>query len=145
MRIIKNCAIMIGLQAIFTYILFWDIRKDMPHLSTFVPHQTGSFDFDLFFAKFVGTSLMHLNMHGFFEENIKTMKYMTRHHDKFNNIGMLFAFSWLQTTFCFVVEWISIILLFSSPTVKNVLGNFVSLTVLININVLYYSQVVETN
>ena len=57
----------------------------------------------------------------------------------------MFSFSWLQTTFCFVVEWISIILLFSSPTVKAVLGNFVSLTVLINMNKFYYNEVVKTN
>ena len=117
----------------------------MPHLSTFVPHDKGKFDFDLFFAKFVGTSLMHLNLHGHFEENIATLKYLTRHWDEFENIFMLFFFSWLQTTFCFVVEWISIIVLFSSPNVKGVLGNFVSLTVLININKLYYDQVVKTN
>ena len=58
---------------------------------------------------------------------------------------MLFIFSWLQTTFCFVVEWISILLLFSSPAVVDVLKNFVSLTVLININKIYYDQVVKTN
>jgi len=83
---------MIGLQAIFTYILFGEI---MPHLRTFVPHGKGIFDFDLFFAKFVGTSLMHLNLHGHFEENIAMLKYLIRHWDKFENMIMLFIFSWL--------------------------------------------------
>jgi hypothetical protein len=106
----------------------------MPSLNTFAPHKGGSFDFNLFFSKFVATSFMHFNLFGFFENNIGAMKYITRHFDKFKYPLLLFSFAWLETTFCVVVEWISIIMLFSSVTVKDVLGNFVSLTVLINMN-----------
>ena len=70
------------------------------------------------------------------------MKFIANHTDKFRHPSVLFFYAWLQTSFCFALEVINVLVLYSSTDVKAVLGNYIALTVLVSINETYYNHVI---
>lgn len=58
------------IQGIFTYLLIEQLLEDIPSLQSLIEGNK-KFNFGLFFAKWGGTLLMHMNLYQYIEENLK--------------------------------------------------------------------------
>ena len=77
------------------------------------------------------------------------MKFISNHVNEdngkkslFTNAPILFFLAWLQSTYCFMLEWINIMILYSSTNVEGVLIHFVALAIIVEVNEQYYKNVI---
>ena len=94
---------------------------------------------------FLGTTMMHLNLYQYFVNAMNIMKFVNNHSTEFKFPNLMFMFGLIQILLCFFLEFTNVLVLYSAGTVQFVLESYISMTMLITVNNVYYNNVIKAN
>lgn len=88
---------------------------------------------------------MHLNLYQYFVNAMNIMKFVNNHSTEFEFPNLMFMFGLIQMLLCFFLEFTNVLVLYSADTVQFVLESYISMTILITVNNVYYTNVIKAN
>jgi hypothetical protein len=117
------------------------IRSILADITNFVPQEQSTFE--LFLVKFLTTIAMHLNIYPLYANSMGIMKYVNNHPKKFDQDAIAYGLGLTLLSFSFVFEACNVTVLFSRTSVYFTIGAYITLEVLIMLQVFYYKFVIQ--
>jgi hypothetical protein len=85
---------------------------------------------------------MHLSIFKEFDRGRIILKYILNSPEKFHRVWIPFMLGFLHVMFCFVHEFINMIILFKTATVKEATGAYLTVGLVTQMNLLFYTTTV---
>ena len=97
---------------------------------------------EIYLAKFATSLAMHLSIFKEFDRGRVILKYILNSPDKFHRVWIPFTLGLFHVLFCFVHEFINMIILFKTTTVKAATAAFLTVGLITQMNQLFYDTTV---
>lgn len=131
-QIVFTALVVMVVQSCLIYALGFQIVSEVHN---FIPKDDQTFQ--LFLAKFMTTTALHINIYPEFASGMQIMKYVNNHPFNFDRPRLAFVLGFIQMVFAFIFEFCNIIILFSRATVFQTIASFVTLDVLFRLQTMY--------
>jgi hypothetical protein len=126
---------------VFQFVLLSCILKEIwTNSAKFTPELS---TMELYVVKFVTSVAMHLSIYREFQQGQLVIKYVMNHEKMFYQPYVPLIMGLVQVLFCFIFEFINMVILFSKTNVFGTVGSYLTVGLLINLSKIYYSKTVK--
>jgi hypothetical protein len=98
---------------------------------------------ELYVVKFVTSVAMHLSIYREFQQGQLVIKYVMNHENMFYQPYIPLIMGLTQVIFCFIFEFINMIILFSKTNTFATVGSYLTVGLLIGLSKIYYDKTIK--
>lgn len=100
---------------------------------------------EIYVAKFATSMAMHLSIFKEFDRGRIILKYILNSPEKFHRVWIPFLLGLCHVLFCFVHEFINMIILFNTTSVKDATAAYLTVGLVTQMNQLFYNTTVDND
>jgi hypothetical protein len=126
---------------VFQFVLLSCILKEIwTNSAKFTPELS---TMELYVVKFVTSVAMHLSIYREFQQGQLVIKYVMNHENMFYQPYVPLIMGLTQVIFCFIFEFINMIILFSKTNTFATVGSYLTVGLLIGLSKIYYDKTIK--